>query len=190
MFDLVITESAPPAAVREAAIPLLANIVSTHATLALADVLRRRSYLRAEIAADSQRRLRILQVDLERAEWLLGHLDSIRAAPVREAEVRIDPLLQLVGGPLQAIELTREFLAARVPAEQAGGHPVRIFLGPEENSRRRVQIQDIRRADPQTLRDATPRCYGDTGLAYIGWALNRLDLRTLILVTLAYLRVN
>ena len=190
MFQVCIAERTPTPCVRQAAVPLLANIIRIQASLALADVRRRRNYLHAEIAADTRNRLRILQVDLERADWLLGHLDRMRATAELEAEIRLDPLLRLVGGPVHALELARDTLGAQVAPEHACGQRLRILLVPDENARRRVQIQDLRRADAQALRDAAPRCYGDTGLAYMGWALNRLELHTLILVTLAYLRLN
>jgi hypothetical protein len=67
---------------------------------------------------------------------------------------------------------------------------MRILLLPEARRRQRVQVQDMQRVDPNTLRHATPRCYGDTGQAFVGWALNRVDVSSLILVVLAYLRMN
>ncbi|MFQ5599572.1 MAG: hypothetical protein ACE5G2_03340 [Candidatus Krumholzibacteriia bacterium] len=190
MFDLVVSQSAPPAHVRHRAVALLAGVLATQAALAYADVRRRRDYLLSEIASGSQNHLRILDVDLQRAESLLDALEHIAHHPESEASARLRPLLQLVGGPVQTIELATDRLGARVTPSHARDRNLRILLLPEGARRRRVQIQDLDRVDPQTLRNAAPRCYGELGHSYIAWALNRLDMRSLVLIALAYLRVN
>lgn len=190
MFELTVTQSSPPTEVRHQAKGLLAHVVAEQARLAHTDVALRREYLNSQLAAGSQDDLRMATIDVARANGLLAHLSALADNPEPEAEPRLRSLLHLLDGPVQALEFSRERLGARVRPEQLDGADVRILLLPEARRRRRVQVQDMRRVDPKTLRHATPRCYGDTGQAYIGWALNRLDVSSLFLVVLAYLRMN
>lgn len=190
LFDLAISQSNPPGEVRQQAKELLAGIVSQQAQLAHTDVARRREYLNAQLANGSQSDLRMLEIDIARANGLLAHLSALRDNPEPEAEARLRSLLHLLDGPVEALELSHERLSARIRPDQLGGAKMRVLLMPEARRRRRVQVQDLDRVDPNTLRHATPRCYGETGQAYIGWALNRMDVSSLILVVLAYLRMN
>lgn len=190
LFDLAVLNSKPPDKVRRQATELLAGVVSQQAQLAHTDVARRQEYLNCQIASRSQEDLRMLEIDAARANGLLAHLSALADHPEEEARARLRSLLHLLDGPVEALEFSRDRLGARVRPEQVGGERLRVLLLPDERRRRRVQIQDISRVDPNTLVHATPRCYGETGQAYIGWALNRMDVSSLILVVLAYLRMN
>ncbi len=132
----------------------------------------------------------MLEIDAARANGLIAHLGALSSNPEPEAEARLRSLLHLLDGPVEMLEFSHERLSARIRPDQLGGIKRRILLVPDERRRRRVQIQDLDRVDAETLRHATPRCYGETGQAYIGWALNRMDVSSLILVVLAYLRMN
>ncbi len=190
LFDLSVTQSNPPEEVRHQAEDLLASVVAQQARLALGDVAQRREYLTAQQFDVSQKDLRMLQVDVARSEGLVAHLSALADNAKPEAAVRLRSLLRLLDGPVEQLDFGFGHLSARVRPEQLGGHKLRIVLVPEERRRRRVQIQDIGRCDPSSLHHATPRCYGEMGQAYIGWALNRMDVSSLILVVLAYLRMN
>ncbi|UCE02516.1 MAG: hypothetical protein JSW67_14935 [Candidatus Latescibacterota bacterium] len=191
MFECTLTQSTPPPHEHHKAAQLLAGLLTMQALLAYADIKHRRDYLRSEIESGPQDPLRMLHVDLERADSLLARLDAVQRAPLPEAAARLDGLLQLIGGPIEAVELSQRKLGVRVSPEHARGRHVRVLLMPHERRRRRVRIQDLdAEGDPRTAETARVRCYGDRGVAYIGWALNRLDLRSLFLVAIAYLRVN
>jgi hypothetical protein len=190
LFDLTVTQSKPPTEVRRQAKDLLAHVVAEQARLAHTDVALRREYLSCQLAAGSQNDLRMAKIDVARANGLIAHLSALADNPEPETETRLRSLLHLLDGPVQALEFSRERLSARVRPEQLGGTNMRILLLPEARRRQRVQVQDMQRVDPNTLRHATPRCYGDTGQAFVGWALNRVDVSSLILVVLAYLRMN
>jgi len=190
LFDLTVTQSNPPDEVRQQALGLLAGVVAQQAQLAHNDVALRRDYLCGQRAHASQDDLRMLEIDLGRADDLLAHLSTVAENPEPAARARLGSLLHLLAGPVQELEFGQELLSARMRPEQLEGGPMRILLVPETRRRRRVQVQDLTRVDSNTLVHATPRCYGDTGQAYIGWALNRMDFSSLILVVLAYLRMN
>lgn len=190
MFDCVLTQSNPSPHDYRKATRRLASLLAMQALLTYADVKRRRDYLRSEIESAPQDPLRMMNVDLDRANALLERLDAVQRAPAPEASARLDGLLQLIGGPIDVLELSHQSFGVRVNPEHARGRHVRVLLMPQDGRKRRLLIQDLQRGDPRTAVNAKPRCYGDRGQAYIGWALNRLDLRSLVLVAIAYLRVN
>lgn len=190
MFDLILTTSAPAPPVRRRVLTALGEVLTRQATLASQDVSRKRDYLRAQMQDPVSRDSRVLAVDLERAEQLLDFFTRVTADPEREATARLDPLLQLLEGPLGALEWGRDRMAARVLPGFARDRHLRILLLPDGMRNRRVQIQEFDDTSGMPEREAMPRCYGEVGQAYIGWALNRLDLRSLFLATIAYLREN
>lgn len=190
MFDLILTTPAPAPLLRQRALAALGEVLTRQATLAFQDVTRKRDYIRAQLQDPASGDARALGVDLERAEALLGFFVRVVRDPEREATARLDPLLQLLAGPLGALEWNRDRMAARVLPGFARDRHVRVLLVPDGLRRRRVQIQEFDPANTIPEREAMPRCYGDVGQAYIGWALNRLDLRSLILATIAYLNEN
>ena len=190
MFDLVLTTSTPAPPLRQRALAALGEVLTRQATLAYHDVVRKRDYIRAQVQDPNCGDARALGVDLERAETLLAFFTRVTRNPTHEATVRLEPLLQLLEGPLCALEWTHDRMAARVLPGFARDRHIRIVLVPDGMRRRRVQIQEFDPTHATPEREAIPRCYGDVGQAYIGWALNRLDLRTLILATIAYLREN
>jgi hypothetical protein len=190
MFDLTVTESSPPASVRRQALAALSEVLTRQALLGFQDVAHKRDYLRAQLQIPAHADARVLSVDLQRTEALLHFFTQVTRDPKREALARLDPLLQLLRGPLSALEWQRDRMGARVKLSYARERNLRILLLPEGMRRRRVQIQECDREDVVGPHEAMPRCYGEVGQAYIGWALNRLDLRTLFLATVAYLREN
>lgn len=190
LFKLELTQSSPPASERRCAGELLASVVAQQARLAYADVARRREWLSSQLAARCENELRMAQIDVARANGLLEHLRHLSGNVHSEAESRLRSLLHLLDGPVEKLELNDEILSAQIRPDQVGGARLRVLLVPEQRRRRRVQIQNLENVDPNTLRQATPRCYGETGQAYIGWALNRMDVSSLVLVVLAYLRMN
>lgn len=190
MFTLTLCESNPPPPVRQQALVSLGKILTCQASLAVQDVRQRREYFLALRRDPSREPSRMMSVDLERAETLLLFFCQVTCDPRREAERCLDSLLPLVGGCLTALEFARDRLGARVAPSQVQDRNLRILLLPEGMRRRRIQIQELDAANPSQAKDAMPRCYGDAGYAYMGWALNRLDLRTLFLTTVAYLREN
>lgn len=190
MFDLILSESAPPEPVRRKAVAMLAGIVKTQASLACGDVQNQRNYLRSKLQSPSRGDFRMVAVDLERAEALLGFFAKVTSDPEAEATARLDSLLQLLDGPVCRLELAPTRLAAEVRPEYVRGRRLRMLLVPDALRRRRIQIQELDPEGVQPPLEPAPRCYGETGHAYMGWALNRMDLRSLLLSALAYLRDN
>jgi hypothetical protein len=190
MFTLIVCDRNPPPRVRQQAVASLGRILTCQAALALQDVRQRREYFLALRRDPSREPSRIMSIDFERTETLLAFFGQVTRDPGREAERCLDTLLSLVGGCLVALEFARDRLGARVTPSQVQDRNLRILLLPEGQRRRRIQIQEVDTANPSQAKDAMPRCYGDAGYAYMGWALNRLDLRTLFLTTVAYLREN
>ncbi len=190
MFTLTVCESNPPPPKRQQALASLGQILTCQASLALQDVRQRREYFLALRRDPSREPSRMMSVDLERAETLLAFFGRVTRDPLAEAARCLEALLPLVGGSLTALEFARDRLGARVAPSQVQDRNLRILLLPEGLRRRRIQIQELDASNPSQTKDAMPRCYGDAGFAYMGWALNRLDLRTLFLTTIAYLREN
>jgi len=190
MFDVVLTASAPPEAARQTALTCLTDILSRQIRLILPGISTQRDYIRAKAREEGRRAGRMWKVDLQRAEALMRSLEDMLADPETAAVVRLDSLLRLLDGPLDALELAPQRLGARIRPEMARGRTVRILLETERLRRRRVQIEELDPENPVIVHNSGPRCYGEVGQSYISWALNRMDLASLIMATVAYLRDN
>lgn len=190
MYEVVVTRSDPPPPVRLRAHAVLTNVLITQVSLLLPGIRKQRDYLLAKVREEPRKSGRMWKVDLQRAESLLQSLEDILEDPEAAATVRLDPLLRLIDGPVGAIELAPNRLGARILPEMARGRAVRVLLEPDPSRRRRVQVEELDPENPSVVQSVGPRCYGDVGHSYISWALNRMDLSTLILATVAYLRDN
>jgi hypothetical protein len=190
MFDVVLTESTPVPPLRQRALASLTSILTTQITLILPGIETQRDYIRAKSREEGRKAGRMWKVDLQRADFLLQSLQGMLAHPEAAAASRLDALLHLLDGPLEAVELAPDRLGARVRPRMARGRAVRILLEAETLRRSRVQIEELDPENSIVVQSRGPRCYGEVGQSYISWALNRMDLSTLVMATVAYLRDN
>lgn len=191
-FNLIVDDPEPGATSRGIAIGILAEVIRLQAQLRIADLQLHQRVLDSELSSTRKSRLRLLEAEKEQ---LLAHeQELVHIAEFAEdaAVPAFGALLDLVGGPVQALEFGNRVVGARLPiSREQVLMIVRVVLLPQSNKRTRLCMQ---RVDPQRgyapTQPLAPRCFGEIGDAYIDDALDSMRLDSLFLTALAYLAMN
>ena len=189
MLSLLVDRVDPPAKTRADAHVLLAGVMAVQAELRLSDLAHRRRLLQVQFLQSRARR-RGIRSELERLEARMVELTRMRAESASLAPARCDALLRFMGNAVLALEFGDKCFAARVPYPRLPGCVVRVLLLADPILAARVKVQPVVGLEPCPTAGAMVRCWGPRSVAYVAWALDRLDFTSLVLTMIAYLARN
>lgn len=191
-YTLIVDQPEPPARSRGIAIGCLAEVVRRQAGLRISDLQLHQRVLRSELQTTRKSRLRLLEAEMDflaMREQALAHVAEFAEDAAVET---FDSLVQILGGPIQALEFGNQIVGARVSMLRRPETIVmRVVLLPQQNKRTRLCMQRLAQEHGHApMQPLAPRCFGDIGDAYIDDALDTMRLDSLFLTAVAYLAMN